>query len=833
MAFLEKEKFRFKSLALADDAFGVVRFSGTEAISSLYRFEILLVAGDHEIDTDEVLAHPAVFTILRERGEIPYHGIITRFEQLHATGPYCFYRAELVPRLWWLSLAVDNQVFMDQNIVEIIETVLKGATFSARDYEMATHGTYDDLPYVCQFRESPLNFISRWMEHTGIYYYFDQDENREKVIITDSRTRHTGIPGEGPLLYVPPGGQGEPFREEVVTELTCAHRQVPRDVVLEEWIHMPKPLVVSGRGEVDGRGHGQVHLFGEHFHTPRQGEDLARVRAEEYGCRRQRFRGRSSVSFLRPGYTFDLAGHYRPDFNQTYITVAVTHEGSQTGYLTSGIGEGVSGADGEPYYRNRFRAIAGDVQFRPRRVTEKPRYYGVLSARIDGSDGTAVMDEHGRYKVILPFDRRYEKPDDAPEPGKASSWLRLLQPYGGENYGLHFPLHPGTEVLLTFVDGDPDRPVIAGAVANPEHRSVVTSENQEHGILRSDARNEIEFKNQKDHERIVISSPCHESLIKVGDAITEKSWLDRLGVKYDDARAAKKKVDDNGGYWDSRSLDLANANFLVSAVSSVANYKKFLYMAALELAGVLGSIPGLGFLKTDAGTDKGIHLLTKEGLRIEARKKEETIGGLTNLGYEIKSVTGGRWASVTGIDDSSVTGMRSRSVKGIASEEIIGKAGLTVFGKTDLNEYALKDIVSVKVNSMVGTCRKIGGGVTKVWGKATALFAKKTKVAQEEIELMDMKDGMFVDKTELSAEQTQLNGKKTKLTGDSTEIGGQEIELKEMTTQMSADKTVVEGDRTSVTGSKTEVNGDNTKVTGKDTKISSTNTSISGQTTLM
>jgi hypothetical protein len=266
----------------------------------------------------------------------------------------------------------------------------------------------------------------------------------------------------------------------VIRAVVCKQKLLPAKLHVNDYNYRKPSLNLSAEAEVLARGRGDVHIYGEHFRTPEEGKELARIRAEELLCHEKRFHGESTIPFLRPGYSFELQNHYRESFNQQYLTIELEHEGSQVGYLLAGIQEGLAKVEEQPYYRNSFVTIPSEVQYRHPKTTEKPTFNGTINARIDaeGSGQYAELDDQGRYKVRLPFDINDEHKD-----GKASHWLRMAQPYAGENQGMHFPLHKNTEVLLTFVEGNPDRPIIAGAIPNPENASPVTSANQTKSVI--------------------------------------------------------------------------------------------------------------------------------------------------------------------------------------------------------------------------------------------------------------------------------------------------------------------------------------------------------------
>ncbi len=484
-ALLTQKKFDFTSHSpgLGADAFSVVNFTGFEGFSTCYRFEITLVGNDPEIDITAVLEHPATFTILREEGDIPFHGILTEFEQLHAIDEYVVFRTVLSPRLWWLSLTHHNQVFLDKTAPQVLAAVLEDGGLTTDDFELrlVDEGAYEPWEFICQYGESHLDFVSRWMEREGMYYYFEQTPSHEKVIITDTAMAHGGMPEGRTMYYSPPSGLDEPFREEVIHAFICKQKLLPGKVHVQDYNYRTPSLNLTAEAEVSARGRGEFHIYGDHFRTLNEGHRLADLRSQELRSHEKRFHGESTIPFLRPGYLFDLERHYRSGFNQQYLTIELEHAGSQAAFLISGIQQTLSETEKRAYYHNTFVVIPSDVQYRHPKTTEKPRFSGTLNATVDaaGSGDYAELDSWGRYKIKLPFDLSGRKD------GKASHYLRMAQPYAGENQGMHFPLHKNTEVLLTFIEGDPDRPVIAAAVPNPETPSPVTAENQVQSIIKT------------------------------------------------------------------------------------------------------------------------------------------------------------------------------------------------------------------------------------------------------------------------------------------------------------------------------------------------------------
>ncbi len=510
MPIEERTRFIFTSSALADDTFTLVEFTGLEAISKLYKFEIILDAEDPEIDLKEVLKNPVTLTIERDgEAQRTFHGILSRFEQLHEYSEHIYYRAVLVPRLWIADQHHENQLFLDKKLPEIIEEILKQTGLTSQDYELRLTGNYQPWEYICQYNETDFNFISRWMEREGIYYYFDQNDDGEKIIITDHSTAHADIPGEVSIRYSPPDSLVPTTRDQV-REFTCRQQMLPQKVVLKDYNYRKPSLDLKGEADVDSEGRGNVYIYGEHFKTPEEGNALATIRAEELQCKEMVFHGEGTVPPFLSGYIFELNDHYRDSYNQRYLITELSHQGVQANYLTSSME--VAPEDITPSYFNRFTVIPADIQFRPERVSVKPKFYGTLNAKVDaGGDGQyAEIDDEGRYKISLPFDQ------SGNQDGKASRWIRMSQPYAGADYGMHFPLHKGTEVLLTFIDGDPDRPIISGSVPNPETMSPITGENQTKCMIRTGGGNQIHTEDQDGNQLLKLYSPTANSSIRIG-----------------------------------------------------------------------------------------------------------------------------------------------------------------------------------------------------------------------------------------------------------------------------------------------------------------------------
>jgi type VI secretion system secreted protein VgrG len=735
MPFLTEKKFDFVSTGLDPDTFGVVRFKGSEGFSRCYEFEVDLVSTEAEIDLDQVLKNPATFTILREEGDIPFHGILAEFEQLHMVDEYVFYRAVLVPKLWWLSLTHHNQVFLDKKIPDILQEVLKDGGLTSLDFDLKLQKTYPKWEYVCQYRESHLEFVSRWMEREGMYTYFEQGDDREKVIVTDTRTAHQEMPQGKTMYYSPPSGLDEFHREEVIKSFVCRQRMLPKTLKLKDYNYRTPSLDVSGSARVKSDGRGEVYIYGEHFRTPEEGNALAKIRAEEWLCQEKRFYGESTIPYLRPGYLFDLQDHYRSNFNQRYLTIELNHEGSQAAYLLAGIQKGLSEVEEQPYYRNGFVATPGDVQFRPERKTEKARFYGTMNAKIDaaGSGKYAELDDEGRYKVLLPFDLSGRKD------GKGSTWLRMAQPYAGSDHGMNFPLHKGTEVLLTFIDGDPDRPIVQGAVPNPETASQVTSSDQSMSKITTAGGNKIHMEDEEGNQRILMHSPTQNSFVRIGapndpdepPEMEKELWgiaKSTGGILHVKA-AAKNEIILGESTETVVGLDMSNK--MVAVIDTVLGME-----TGLKVGGSVEFTPlHHGFREQTVRVGAAVVRVHGDGVKVT--------GNVTDVH--------GNQTSVTGNADD-VTGSHTR-VKGNAT---------TVSG----------DNTTVK-----GNATNVTGNDATVQGDGTTVSGANTRVTGPNTAVSGQTDAVQGDNTTVSGNVTNVTGPHTTISGTADNITSAHIDV--------------------------------------------------------
>jgi len=460
---------------------------GHMALAKPYRFEVSLLSKDI-LDLESMLGKSATIEIEVGEESTEVVGVVGRAETRDPTPSREFcYRFVIEPELAMLRHSAQDQVYgtdKDMTVVEILEGELNDAnkassnTSSSRvprqiAYDMlASSGDYPKLDFVMQYRETDLNFISRLCERFGIFFSFDHSNGQEKIVFGDRKEHFKKLSGKvvsDSLPYRSPQ-QVLASSELGIWSFNCTYATKSGTVALREYNPETPKVSLSVSENTSFTSQGVVTRYGENYPTTSEGQFIAKRRAERLTCERLTFTGKSNIPNLRPGLFFELKDHPIRDLDGTYAIVEVKHDCVGSTPL------GFSSSDMSPKpYRNEFVCVPFDVGYRPALDTPKPSVAGYMIATIDGeTEGKrAELDSMGRYKV------KFLSDESGLNKGRASHQVRKMEPYGGgDGYGSHSTLLVGTEVLIAFLDGDPDRPVIFGAVSNGEQTNPVTATNQ-------------------------------------------------------------------------------------------------------------------------------------------------------------------------------------------------------------------------------------------------------------------------------------------------------------------------------------------------------------------
>ncbi|MYM34975.1 type VI secretion system tip protein VgrG [Duganella sp. FT94W] len=488
--------------ALGTDVLLLRRMRASEGLSQLSEYDLELYSERADLQLDQLLATPLTITVeLPKGGQRHFHGFITRFALSGRQGRFLTYQATVRPWLWFLTRAADCRIFQDQSVPDIIKAVF--APYAIADFDTAgLSANYAPLPYCVQYRETDFNFVSRLMEREGIYYYFKSVAGRHTMVLADSYAAHHPAPGYATLLYMPAADHA--MREsEVVYEWAMGGEVEPGVQSLQDF-DFEKPsaslLVKSAASHGYAQSRHEMFDYPGNYTERAAGERGARRRLDARHTSYQRVKAATRARGLFPGGLFKLTEHPRADQNGEFLITDAEYT------LSSDTYEPTRPADPEAVLSCAFTAIARQTDYRPPERARKPVVRGPQTAIVVGKAGEEIWtDKYGRVKVQFHWDR-VGREDEA-----SSCWMRVAQGWAGKRWGAMFLPRVGQEVIVSFLEGDPDRPLVTGSVYNADHmppyplpaqatRSTIKSNSSSGG----GGGNELRFEDKKGAEQFYL-----------------------------------------------------------------------------------------------------------------------------------------------------------------------------------------------------------------------------------------------------------------------------------------------------------------------------------------
>ncbi len=439
------------------------QMSGFEALSRLFEFNVELVASNYNIDLNRVLGQPLTLEIQTLSGVRFLNGQVTRFEmvgQENDGARHYIYRANVRPCLWNLTQTSDNKIFQKKTVPEIIREVL-----SEHDcpFELNLADAYRDWEYCVQYQETDFAFLSRLMEHEGIYYYFRHANGQHTLVMTDHASSHTAMPGYDVIPYYGPDRLAKP-QQEYISMWEVAAQITPDSYATVDYdFTKPRACLDAISSHPGGSQTGDLQMFEWQggFQEPDHGEQYARIRLQQLQSEREQSRGITNGRGIAPGHIFSLKGHPRSTLNRDYLVVSANYQMSISGYAT--------GTDLDESFQTSFVAVPCSTQYRAARITPVPRTHGPQTATVVGPAGEELWtDQFGRVKVQFHWDRYGVKNENS------SCWVRVSSPWAGGGFGgLQLP-RINDEVVVDFIGGCPDRPLVLGRVYNASNMPPVS-----------------------------------------------------------------------------------------------------------------------------------------------------------------------------------------------------------------------------------------------------------------------------------------------------------------------------------------------------------------------
>ena len=663
--------------SLGKDVLLVSAINGSEAISRLFRFELSLVSENQGIVFKEIIGKNVTVAFMLPSGAKKYlNGIISSFAQESGAGTasddtrVSNYRATMVPWLWLLTRSAESRIFQNMSVPDIVEQVFTDHGFS--DFKFKLQGNYDKRIYCVQYRETHFNFISRLIEEEGIHYFFEHINGKHMLILADAPQYNVSCPEQKSASYSIETSLSDDF----ITSIEKLMEIRSSKYSLNDYnFEMPNTSLIANLPAKEKLWQKDLELYdspGE-YSKKAEGSRLVQIRMEEEEARITTITGCSTCKAFTSGYRFTLINVFRKDMNdKDYILTGIEHHASQN------VQRG-----GDFTYENRFECIPADVPFRPERLTPKPTVQGSQTAIVVGPSGEEIYpDKYGRVKVQFHWDREGKKDE------KSSCWVRVSTIWAGNQWGSLFIPRIGQEVVVDFLEGDPDNPIITGMVYNALNMPPYSLPAEKtKSTIKSDSSmggggfNEIRFEDKKGSEEIFLHGQKDWTIAILNDknqtvghnetlAVTNNRTK-TVGVDQSETIGSNKKIQVGANHTESIGV---NKDVKVGANQT-------------EAIGANMSIT-VGANKTETVT-----INTAETIGVA---KELTIGGL----YQI--TVGAAMNETVGAAKAEEIGAAKSVNVGANSSENIG-VNKSVQAGSNISESAGKDVSSTAGKKMILT----------------------------------------------------------------------------------------------------------------------------------
>jgi len=496
--------------------FRVVQLQGSEALSSLYEYTVQLVCGNTapRILAADVLARAATLTICDEQGDGARYiqGVVVRFTEGEESQRWTNYTLTVRPQVWRLTLRQDCRIFQHKTVPEIISAVLQGAGIPADSYRQALYRSYEPRNYCVQYQESDYDFIARLMREEGIFYFFEHRQDQHIMVLSDAYQIHLDMQAPAEIRYLRPTG----LVPETDSVYPFTHTQLIQtgQVTLRDFNFEKPALDLQTMQQHDIDQDLEVYDYPGRYPAPEPGSRYANVRLEALQVQRHLTSGSTDCRRLVAGYGFMLNQHPHSEMNQRYVFTSVTITAKQPQVLDEEAG------DERSHYQADFQCIPAEIPFRAADDAgePKPSITGVQTAIVVGPQGEEIyVDEHGRVKVQFHWDRLGQNNEHS------SCWIRVSQGWAGVGWGAVAIPRIGQEVIVDFVNGDPDRPIITGRVYHatnvspyplPANKTRMSIQSKTH---KGEGFNELRFEDEQGIEQVFLHSQKDQDIVIQND----------------------------------------------------------------------------------------------------------------------------------------------------------------------------------------------------------------------------------------------------------------------------------------------------------------------------
>lgn len=684
------------------DALRFRRMVGREALNQPYEYVLSLIGDDEGISFDELLGTGMTLTVRTLSGvERRFHGLVSHVAFKGIEEKAVLYEARLRPWLWFLGRTTDCRIFQDQTVPDILRKIFAKHPGSEADFRLS--GTYPTRGYCVQYRESDLDFVSRLMEEEGIAYFFEHRAGGHKLVLGDAPDVFKTRPKYEEIPFFPESEKARRERDHLYRWDAAA--EIRSGTYLHTAFDFEKPRadLAAKRASPFSHGLAEGELYdypGPHLELGR-GEAVARLRLEAEQAGHERAVAVGTAAGLSAGQRFKLCRYVRDDQNRDYLVRAIEHEIWDPNYRS-----GTEGGEDVEIYRCRLEVQPASRPYRPPLVTPKPFVRGPQTAIVTGPKGEEIWtDKYGRVKVQFHWDREGKRDETS------SCWVRASQLWAGSGFGgIHVP-RLGQEVIVDFLEGDPDRPIITGRVYNAQTMppyglpgSATQSGIKSNSSKGGGGSNELRFEDKKGSEQVWLHAQKNEDIVVENDK-TEH-------VKHDETINIDNDRTETVGHDETLTVHNNRTRTVDVDEKVTIGANQTIHVGANQTITVVAN-------QTETVQANRVDTVQGSEQRTVLKGRNETI-----IVTHVREVVGPQTLVVAAGQSETVNVKRDTEIKGPDKLDVSGKRNVSVGGALDTTVKGAEQ-------------RKIGGGRNSSISKSDSLTVENNlnMVAGDSIEI--------------------------------------------------------------------------------------------------
>ncbi|MEW8469297.1 MAG: type VI secretion system tip protein TssI/VgrG [Candidatus Thiodiazotropha sp.] len=699
MAFTQSNRQLQIKTPLGPDELLILKMEGQEELGRVFHYTLDMLSDNESISPDDLLGKKITVEMdMVNTSKRYFDGYVSQFTQVGHIAYFAHYRATLRPWFWLLTQTSDCRIFQHKTVPDIVKEVFGENGFS--DFEERLSGSYREWEYCVQYRETDFNFVSRLLEQEGIYYFFKHEAGKHTLILCDDYSSHSVLEAYSDIPYLPPTEAGSSRFRDYISSWKFSKSVRPGKYVHTDY-DFTKPKSDLSTNALQPRSHPyadyEIYDYPGEYEVPPDGDNYASYRIQELQAGHEVLGGKGNARGVTTGGLFTMTDHPRGDQNREYLITGASYT------LQSDAFESVPEIAQGPLYLCEFSCMDSKESFRTARTTPKPMVQGPQTAVVVGPAGEEIYtDEYGRVKLHFHWDR-YDSRDE-----NSSCWVRVAQVWAGKNWGaMHIP-RIGQEVIVDFLEGDPDRPIVTGRVYNADQMPPyeLPANMTQSGIKSRSTKggnpstfNEIRFEDKKGSEELYIHAEKNHT------NITESSRNENVGYN----RSLTVGHDKSETVNNDKTITIAK------------NHTETIGLNMSETVGVdrtemVGSNKSETVGVNSTETVGAIKALTIGGLY------QVSVGGAMNetvAGAKAEEVGGAKLEAVAGDRKASVGGDRGESVGGDLTEEVDGKKECAIKGKYEIktqDEFKLEAATKIVMKTGAASISMEPSGKIEVSG---------------------------------------------------------------------------------------------------------------------